>query len=179
MIYGPAFYKLLGIPESVAEPTAYHLLALDQRMITERMVDEALAERKASLRQNIPGPRFIPIVAAIERELDAAAEILRDPQRRYEYNEKLLGRAKALQALEVALDRGRLLAFTLGGRLLVELARAQFGQQPAFFNRALEAAQRHFERLVFLDANSRHRYRVLVNRVDQSVGTLTDPAKGG
>ena len=92
MIYGPAFYKLLGIPESVAEPTAYDLLALDPRMITERMVDEALAERKTSLRQNIPGPRFIPIVAAIERELDAAAEILRDPRRRYEYNEKLLGR---------------------------------------------------------------------------------------
>ena len=56
MIYGPAFYKLLGIPESVAEPTAYHLLALDPRMITENMVDEALAARKASLRRIWDGP---------------------------------------------------------------------------------------------------------------------------
>ena len=110
MIYGPAFYKLLGIPESVAEPTAYDLLALDQRMITERMVDEALAERKASLRQNIPGPRFIPIVAAIERELDAAAEILRDPRRRYEYNEKLLGRARAAKDEPTVEERCRIVA---------------------------------------------------------------------
>jgi hypothetical protein len=110
MIYGPAFYKLLGIPESVAEPTAYHLLALDPRMITERMVDEALAERKASLRQNIPGPQFIPIVAAIERELDAAAEILRDPRRRYEYNEKHLGRAKAAKDEPTVEERCRIVA---------------------------------------------------------------------
>ena len=95
MIYGPAFYKLLGIPESVVEPTAYHLLAIDPRMVTGHLVDEALAAQKLRVRHNIPGPQFIPVVAAIERELDAAAEILRDPHRRYEYNERLLGRAKA------------------------------------------------------------------------------------
>ncbi len=110
MIYGPAFYKLLGISESVAEPTAYHLLALDPRMVTESLVDEALAARRASLRQNIAGPQFIPIVAAIERELDVAAMILRDPQRRYEYNEKLLGRAKAATDEPTVEQRCRIVA---------------------------------------------------------------------
>jgi len=95
MIYGPAFYKLLGIPESVSEPTAYHLLDLDPRMVTPVLVDHALSERKARLRQNIPGPRFIPIVSLIERELDQAAEILRDEARRQEYDERLLRAARA------------------------------------------------------------------------------------
>jgi len=90
MIYGPAFYKLLGIPESVAEPTAYHLLKLDPRMITEALVDGALEDRKARLRQNIPGPQFIPIVSLIEQELEKAAAILRDPARRKEYDARLL-----------------------------------------------------------------------------------------
>ena len=90
MIYGPAFYKLLGIPESVAEPTAYHLLDLDPRMITEAIVEGALKERKARLRQSIPGPQFIPIVSLIEQELNQAAAILRDPQRRREYDDQLL-----------------------------------------------------------------------------------------
>src|SRR5512135_1770724 len=62
----------------------------------------------------------------------------------------------AAQALVVALDRGRQLALTLGGGLLVELARPQLGQHACFFYRTLEAADRHLERLVFLDANTRH-----------------------
>ena len=110
MIYGPAFYKLLGIPESVAEPTAYHLLGLDPRMVTEGAVDEALAARKAGLRRDIPGPQFVPIVAAIERELDVAAMILRDPRRRYEYNETLLGRAKAGKDEPTGEQRSRIVA---------------------------------------------------------------------
>jgi hypothetical protein len=110
MIYGPAFYKLLGIRESVSEPTAYNLLALDPRMVTERLVDEALAAQKQRVRHNIPGPQFIPIVAAIERELEAAAEILRHPQRRHEYNQKLLGRAKAAKDEPTVEQRCRIVA---------------------------------------------------------------------
>ena len=94
MIYGLAFYKLLGIPESVTEPTAYHLLRLDPRTVTEAMVDGALKARKVRLRQNIPGPQFIPIVSRIERELERAAAILRDPARRGEYNDRLLSQAR-------------------------------------------------------------------------------------
>ena len=68
----------------------------------------------------------------------------------------LLGQHLAAQPLEVTLDRGRFLALALGGGLFVELARAQLGQQSAFLDRALEAAQRYLEGLVFLDANGRH-----------------------
>ncbi|MBL7133598.1 MAG: hypothetical protein ISS78_05825, partial [Phycisphaerae bacterium] len=110
MIYGPAFYKLLGISETVVEPTAYHLLGLDPRMVTEDLIDQALGERKARLRQNIPGPQFIPIVSMIESELDAAADILRDPHRRLQYNEKLLDRAGAGEAKAKGPDRRKIVA---------------------------------------------------------------------
>src|SRR5258706_1533582 len=69
-----------------------------------------------------------------------------------------LGRKQlAAQALVVALDRRRQLAFALGGGLFVEFTRPQLGQQTGFFHRALEAAHRHFERLTFLDTNRRHK----------------------
>ncbi len=108
MIYGPAFYKLLGIPESVAEPTAYHLLKLDPRMITEALVDGALRQRKARLRQNIPGPQFIPIVSLIEQELDKAAAVLRDPARREEYNARLLRESRKKRLTQDSQKRAKL-----------------------------------------------------------------------
>ncbi|MGB2820149.1 MAG: hypothetical protein WBF17_04155, partial [Phycisphaerae bacterium] len=108
MIHGPAFYKLLGIPESVAEPTAYHLLKLDPRMVTRALVDSALKERKARLRQNIPGPQFIPIVSLIEQELDKAAAILRDPQRRQEYDDRLLRESRKKRLTQDSQKRRKL-----------------------------------------------------------------------
>jgi len=60
----------------------------------------------------------------------------------------------------VALDRSGFLALALGCRLFVELARTQFGQQTAFLDGALEAAQGYLEGLVFLDANRRHEVNV-------------------
>ena len=48
------------------------------------------------------------------------------------------------------------LALALRSGLFIELARTQFGQQPSLFNGALEAAQRHVKRLIFLHANNRH-----------------------
>ena len=56
----------------------------------------------------------------------------------------------------MALHRGGLLALALGGRLFVELAGAQLGQQAGLLDRALEAAQRDLEGLVFADANAGH-----------------------
>src|SRR2546423_11186136 len=56
----------------------------------------------------------------------------------------------------MALHRGGELALSLGGRLLVILARAQLGEKTGLLHGALEAAHRHFEGLVFLDSNSRH-----------------------
>src|SRR6201996_249626 len=69
---------------------------------------------------------------------------------------ELLGQLHAANALVVALDGRGLLALAFGGRLFVELAGAQFGQQTQLFDGALEAAQGHVERLVFLDTDSGH-----------------------
>src|SRR5207249_12145441 len=62
----------------------------------------------------------------------------------------------AAQALVVPLDRGGELSLAIGCRLFIELAGAQFGEKPGLFHGPLEAAQRHLEGLVFLDAYSRH-----------------------
>src|SRR6476619_7360667 len=70
--------------------------------------------------------------------------------------EQLLRQLHAADALEVALHGGRLLALALGGRLFVELAGTQVGQQAELFDGALEAAKSDVERLVFLDANGGH-----------------------
>lgn len=68
----------------------------------------------------------------------------------------LLWQHLAAQALKVTLDRCGTFAFAFGGRFFVELARTQLGQQAAFFNRPLEAAQCHFKWLVFFKANGGH-----------------------
>src|ERR1700755_3006126 len=79
-------------------------------------------------------------------ELESSAKLLVE----------LLGQLHAANALVVALDGCGLLALALGSGLLVELARAQFGQQTQLFDGALEAAQGHVERLVFLDTGGGH-----------------------
>src|SRR5260221_12306753 len=71
-------------------------------------------------------------------------------------SEKLRRQLLAADALVVALYGCRLLALALGGRLFVELARPQFGQQARLFDRALETAKRGLEGLVFADADTRH-----------------------
>src|SRR5688572_5348763 len=59
-------------------------------------------------------------------------------------------------ALVAALHRGGMLALALGGGLLVELAGTQLRKEAGFLDGALEAAERHVERLVFLDSDNRH-----------------------
>jgi hypothetical protein len=108
MIHGPVFYKLLGIPESIEEPTAYHLLGLDPRVVTDALIDSALTERKLKLRQEIPGPQFIPIVERIEQELEEAAATLRDPRLRQAYNERLLENARLRKKRQETEERSRL-----------------------------------------------------------------------
>ena len=66
----------------------------------------------------------------------------------------------------MALHRRGELALALGGRLLVVLAGAQLGEKAGLLHRALEAAHGHFERLVFLDSNSRHPALGLVGGVN-------------
>ncbi len=90
MVHQSAFCKILGISTKIAELTPYHMLGVDPRAFSREGVEDALRERKQRLRQNIPGPQFIPIVALWEKELDAAAQVLLDDEKRRELNERLL-----------------------------------------------------------------------------------------
>lgn len=62
----------------------------------------------------------------------------------------------AAKALVSPLDGCCKLAFALRGRLFIKLPGAKLGEQASLLDGALESAQRHLERLVFLDANCRH-----------------------
>ena len=90
MVYQTVFYKLLGIPKKVAEPTPYHLLGITPQVFSPELVKSSLTERKRMLRQNVPGPQFIPVVSLFEKELDAAADVLLDPDKRKALHERLL-----------------------------------------------------------------------------------------
>src|SRR5574343_1330020 len=63
----------------------------------------------------------------------------------------------AADALVMTLDGGSQLTLALGGGLLIKLTGAQLGQETRLFDSTLEAANRHLERLVFLDTNVRHK----------------------
>lgn len=95
MIAWTPFYRMLGIPDDVVEPTLYQLLGLsDPRSLSPEMIDLSLQERRRQLRQGIPGPQFIPMMSRFEAELEQAADLLRDPRRREEYNRRLIERAR-------------------------------------------------------------------------------------
>src|SRR5664279_4084389 len=72
-------------------------------------------------------------------------------------SEQLGRQLLAADALVMALDGRGLLALALGGRLFVELAGAQFGQQARLLDGALETAKRCLEGLVVADTYARHR----------------------
>jgi len=99
--------RMLGIPESAAEPGPYELLGLDPGESDRAAITEALQNRKRQLRQNIPNPRFIPLLALFEKDLDAAAAVLLDPARRAAYldHRQRLGKQGKLQRLEDARNR--------------------------------------------------------------------------
>src|SRR5688572_270635 len=82
------------------------------------------------------------------------------PARRWEYGlaslVQLGGEHLRAHALVAALHRRGMLALALGGRLLVELAGAELGQEPGLLDGALEAAERYVEGLVFFDSNQGH-----------------------
>jgi len=99
--------RMLGIPESAAEPGPYEVLGLDPGESDCAAITEALQNRKRQLRQNIPGPRFIPLLALFEKDLDAAAAVLLDPAKRAAYLEqrRRLGKQGKRQRLEEARNR--------------------------------------------------------------------------
>lgn len=94
MLDNPIILKLLDIPEDIDEPNAYDLLGLTPDTVSDELVDYQLTERRKKLRQNIPGPQFIPIIAAFEKELVEAAEILRDEKRRTQVDLEIEARAE-------------------------------------------------------------------------------------
>ena len=69
---------------------------------------------------------------------------------------QLRRQGQAAEALVLTLDSGSSLALALGGGLFVKLTGAQLGQEARLLDSALEAANGHLERLVFLDTNVRH-----------------------
>ena len=94
MIEWNLFYKMLGIPEDVTEPTYYDLLGVHPKMCNAEIVDSMLQKRRSRLRQNIPGPQFIPLVLKFEqKKLEKAAKVLSSPKLREKYNRYLQRKA--------------------------------------------------------------------------------------
>jgi hypothetical protein len=90
MIEWSLFYKILGIPEDVTRPTHYDLLGLSPNVCSSELVEDMLNKQKSRLRQNIPGPQFIPFVLIFEqRELERAAAVLGDDAVREKYDKYL------------------------------------------------------------------------------------------
>lgn len=85
------FHRLLNIPEDVESPTYYQLLDINPLQLTPELVKDALEQRKAQLRRQVPGPQFLPVIARFEKKLDEVAETLIDPEKRKAYQERLKG----------------------------------------------------------------------------------------
>lgn len=95
MIEWSLFYRMLGIPEEVAEPTYYDLLGLHPKVCTHELVDRMLATQRSRLRQNIPSSQFIPLILKFEqKKLERAASVLRDPEQRRRYDRYLHKKAQ-------------------------------------------------------------------------------------
>ncbi len=102
MIEWDLFYKMLGIPEDVTEPTYYDLLDVDPDTCNAEIVDSMLHKRRNLLRQNIPGPQFIPLVRKFEqKKLEKAAAVLRNPAIRQKYNRYLQQKARGRKSEKI------------------------------------------------------------------------------
>jgi len=121
MAYHPILYRLLGVPDTGAEPSAYRLLGVDPRQCGPEVVRERLLDCRQRILRSIPGPQFIPIVALWDAELAQAADVLLDPARRSDYDARLAcegGRdqdaAQARQGEQIAATVRRTLEAAVG-----------------------------------------------------------------
>src|SRR5262245_64360277 len=118
------------------------------RSSTSRCLIAACTRRSVASRSFAPA-RIAVFTSSVIRSLSAMA--------RREF--PLAGRAHAVarDALHVPLDGRGLLARAFLGRLLVELAPPQLGQDAGLLTGALETPQGGIEVLVLADTNARHR----------------------
>ena len=92
------FYRMLGIAEHIIDPSYYHILGIERKGCNAQVVRDALLERKRELRENIPGPQFVPMVLKFETEqLDVAAAVLADDEKRKAYDKQLMIKQKKIQ----------------------------------------------------------------------------------
>lgn len=92
------FYRMLGIAEHIIDPSYYHILGIERQNCNAQVVRDALLERKRELRENIPGPQFVPMVLKFEADqLEASAEVLADDQKRKAYDKQLMVKQKNIQ----------------------------------------------------------------------------------
>ncbi|MCF7954345.1 MAG: hypothetical protein K9M75_00950, partial [Phycisphaerae bacterium] len=87
------FYRMLGIAENIIAPSFYHLLGIDRKDCNVQTVRAALLARKNELRQNAPGPEFVPQIIEFEKEhLEPAAKVLADDVKRAKYDKVIARR---------------------------------------------------------------------------------------
>ncbi len=94
MVDHALLHRMLDIPEEVDSPTHYQLLGVNPLRITPELVNDALRQRIAQLRRQVPGPQLLPMIAQFEKLLEEAAETLRDPEKREAYQNTLKGHAR-------------------------------------------------------------------------------------
>ena len=95
MLQWAVFYKILEVPDSVEEPTAYQLLGIEPgRPYAAQEVDHSLQQTKSRLRHRLPSPQFIPLLAAFEIELDKAAQLVATPSAQKSYDRQLKHNAR-------------------------------------------------------------------------------------
>lgn len=95
MLQWAVFYKILEVPDSVEEPTAYQLLGIESgRPYTSQEVDHSLQKIKTRLRHRLPSPQFIPLLAAFEIELEKAAQLVATSSARKAYDRQLKHNAR-------------------------------------------------------------------------------------
>jgi len=95
-VYEKLRNRWLGLGNPEFEPTYYELLGLSRTEVSPEAVDRALADRRVRIRRHIPGPEFFRVALVIERELERAAAVLRNPEMRRAYDAEVRRQAAEL-----------------------------------------------------------------------------------
>jgi hypothetical protein len=113
----PTTRKLLSLPESARELTHYALLGLTPKETTPEAVKAACKKRSKQLQAHGGDPQLKGAIAAMAKQILAAANVLADRSKRIEYDHELdvrrqrvlrEGRKKFRAAVQMALVKGKL-----------------------------------------------------------------------